>query len=104
MLAPTGNARDPYDETQLAKHSPRRPKETVAENKLERIGRYCVQKTLGKGGFGLVYRAEDEQLRRLVAITVPHAELVSDANSANEHLVEARTVANWDPPKYRTGL
>ncbi len=92
------NTRDPYDETQLAKDTPRRSEETVAEDQLERIGRYRVQKILGKGGFGLVYLAEDEQLKRLVAIKVPYAELVSDANSAEEYLIEARTVANLDHP------
>ncbi len=92
------NARDPYDETQLAKDSPLRSEEAVTEDQVERMGRYRVQEILGKGGFGLVYLAEDEQLKRLVAIKVPYAELVSDATSAEEYLIEARTVANLDHP------
>jgi serine/threonine protein kinase len=31
---------------------------------------------LGKGGFGLVYLAHDDQRRRFVAIKVPHRKLV----------------------------
>lgn len=40
-----------------------------------RIGRYRIEKVLGQGSFGIVYRAEDEQLNRPVALNVPHAKL-----------------------------
>ena len=45
----------------------------------EKIGRYRVEKILGQGGFGLVYLAHDDQLQRLVAIKVPHRQLVDSA-------------------------
>lgn len=64
----------------------------------ERIGRYRVERLLGKGGFGLVYLAYDDQLQRLVAIKVPHARLVATITDAEAYLVEARTVANLDHP------
>jgi serine/threonine protein kinase/formylglycine-generating enzyme required for sulfatase activity len=63
-----------------------------------RIGRYRIEKILGKGGFGLVYLAQDDQLRRLVAIKVPHPERVSQSEDAEAYLTEARTVANLDHP------
>ena len=64
----------------------------------ERIGRYRIEKELGKGGFGLVYLAQDEQLNRPVAIKVPHANLISKPEDAEAYLAEARTVANLDHP------
>ena len=64
----------------------------------KRIGRYRIEKILGKGGFGLVYLAHDEQLDRLVAIKVPHAKLISKPEDAEAYLTEARTVANLDHP------
>src|SRR5947199_8333644 len=64
----------------------------------QRIGRYRVERLLGKGGFGLVYLAHDDQLQRLVAIKVPHAKLVAQATDAEAHLTEARAVASLDHP------
>lgn len=64
----------------------------------QRIGRYRIEKVLGKGGFGLVYLAHDEQLDRLAAIKVPHAKLISKPEDAEAYLAEARTVANLDHP------
>ena len=62
------------------------------------IGRYRVEKVLGKGGFGLVYLANDDQLQRLVAVKVPHARLVAQTTDAELYLTEARTVASLDHP------
>jgi serine/threonine protein kinase/formylglycine-generating enzyme required for sulfatase activity len=64
----------------------------------ERIGRYRLEKVLGKGGFGLVYLARDDQLSRPVAIKVPHRKLVDRPEDAEVYLTEARTVANLDHP------
>jgi serine/threonine protein kinase len=64
----------------------------------ERIGRYRIERVLGKGGFGLVFLARDEQLTRPVAIKVPHAQLVAKAGEAEAYLTEARTIANLDHP------
>jgi len=64
----------------------------------KRIGRYRVEKVLGRGGFGLVYLARDGELDRMVAVKVPHAALVSKPEDADEYLLEARTVANLDHP------
>ena len=69
-----------------------------AESAPTRIGRYRIERVLGKGGFGLVYLAHDDQLQRLVAIKVPHDKFVTQTIDAEAHLTEASTVANLDHP------
>ena len=62
------------------------------------IRRYRVERILGQGGFGLVYLAHDDQLRRAVAIKVAHADRVTRPEDAEAYLAEARTVAGLDHP------
>ncbi|MGO9915315.1 MAG: protein kinase domain-containing protein [Isosphaeraceae bacterium] len=78
--------------------SPDPPGDAAPAEHPEHIGRYRVERLLGKGGFGLVYLAHDDQLQRLVAIKVPHAHLVAKTSDAEAYLTEARTVANLDHP------
>ena len=70
----------------------------TAEAPPSHVGRYRVEKTLGQGGFGVVYLAHDEQLKRLVAIKVPHRGLVTRPGDADDYLAEVRTVASLDHP------
>lgn len=62
----------------------------------EFIGRYRVDRLIGKGGFGAVYLAYDASLERLVALKVPHAKHLADPGSGEEYLAEARVVAKLD--------
>src|SRR5437868_5335151 len=64
----------------------------------ERIGRYLIERILGRGGFGLVYLGFDEQLNRRVAIKVPHAHRIRRTEDTDLYLKEARTVASLDHP------
>lgn len=64
----------------------------------ETIGRYRVDKTLGKGGFGCVYLAYDEELRRNVTIKVPHAHRIEREKDVEAFLTEARTLAKLEHP------
>lgn len=92
------NDSNPYDVTQDQQGNPIPKDEGSPAKHPERIGRYRIEKVLGKGGFGLVYLAQDEQLHRFVAIKTPHASLISRPEDAEAYLVEARTVAGLDHP------
>ena len=64
----------------------------------DRIGRYRIERVLGKGGFGVVYLALDEQLNRPVAVKVPLPYRFARPEDAESYLVEARTVASLEHP------
>lgn len=62
------------------------------------IGRYRVVGTLGQGGFGKVFLAQDDDLDRAVAIKVPRPERVSKQEDLEAYLDEARILASLDHP------
>jgi len=64
----------------------------------ERIGRYALQRQLGKGGFGRVYLGWDELLERQVAIKLPRHRYASVAHRREQFLKEARMAARLRDP------
>jgi serine/threonine protein kinase len=60
---------------------------------LGRIGHYEVLEILGKGGFGIVLRAFDETLQRVVALKVLAPALASTSPARKRFLREARSSA-----------
>ena len=62
------------------------------------IGRYQVKSLLGKGGFGSVVLAFDQQLDREVAIKFPHQSIGLNQQEIDLQLHEARTIAKLDHP------
>lgn len=64
----------------------------------ERIGRFRILGLLGRGSFGDVLLALDEQLGRKVALKVPHQERFVTAESREVFLREARTAAQLQHP------
>lgn len=62
------------------------------------IGRYHVTSSLGRGVFGTVYLARDDDLQRMVAIKVPHRELTGNHEHLAACLAEARRFASIEHP------
>src|SRR5262249_10555922 len=62
------------------------------------LGRYRVTGQLGRGGFGVVYRGYDDDLRREVAIKVPHRHRIASPADVEAYLAEARILAGLDHP------
>lgn len=65
---------------------------------MTKFGRYELLEELGRGGFGTVYKAEDQVLGRIVALKVLHPALVIDPTFLDRFKQEARTAARLDHP------
>jgi len=63
---------------------------------MTKFGRYELLEELGRGGFGTVYKAEDQVLGRLVAIKILHPALLVETNFIERFRQEARTAAMLD--------
>jgi serine/threonine protein kinase len=66
----------------------------VRPGSLGRLGHFEVLELLGKGGFGIVMKAFDEKLRRMVAIKALGPQLVGSANARSRFVREARAAAS----------
>ena len=69
---------------------------------LERIGRYRLLEQIGTGGQGRVYRAEDTELRRTVAVKVMNQTAYAEPQYVEAIRREAQVAASLDHPNIVT--
>src|SRR5690349_12890761 len=62
------------------------------------VGRYSLERELGRGGMGVVYLAREVRLDRPVAIKLLPPELAAHENLRDRFLREARTAARLSHP------
>lgn len=63
-----------------------------------RVGKYVIRRVIGRGAFGIVYQAHDDQLQRDVALKLPRPEVVLDREKLVRFEREATTAAALDHP------
>jgi serine/threonine protein kinase len=85
----------------------RSPQSTSVRPTLPVIPGYALLDELGRGGMGVVYKARDTTLGRLVALKVPRAEALADSLTRMRFQNEARAAAGLDHanlvPVYEAG-
>ncbi len=62
------------------------------------LGRFEIRRTLGRGGFGIVYLAFDPVLCREIALKIPRGDALADAECRARFQREARAAAGLDHP------
>jgi eukaryotic-like serine/threonine-protein kinase len=66
------------------------------------LGRYRLLEQIGHGGMGIVFRAHDEELDRVVAVKIIPAGTFPDENSRKRFRREARVLAKLNHPNVTT--
>jgi len=63
-----------------------------------KLGRFELLETVGAGAFGIVYKARDPELHRVVAIKVPRAGQLTTGSDVDRFLRESRSLAQLHHP------
>ncbi|MCK4858510.1 MAG: serine/threonine-protein kinase, partial [candidate division Zixibacteria bacterium] len=66
--------------------------------RIERLGHFKIEATLGSGGMGTIYRAYDESMKRPVALKVLHSSLELSKRAQSRFVREAWIAGQLDHP------
>ena len=98
-----GDREDPPTHLRLL----RRPAGHAASKTPMRLGKFELLEVLGRGAFGIVYRAWDSERQTVLALKIPRSSLLNTREEADRFLREARSVSALDHPlivgAYETG-
>src|SRR4051794_37918629 len=73
-------------------------KEPDPDRSGQRLGHFLLQQKLGQGGMGVVYAAEDEKLRRRVALKLMPPEVARSPERRRRFVREARSASAFVHP------
>jgi serine/threonine protein kinase len=62
------------------------------------VGRYVLERIIGRGAFGIVYKAHDPDLNRAVAIKIPRPDVLLDGDRLARFETEVQACARLDHP------
>ncbi|MEM7560916.1 MAG: protein kinase, partial [Planctomycetota bacterium] len=79
------------------------PERTTGQHAVpERLGRFKILEVVGHGGYGVVYKALDEELNRFVALKVPRLETLIHESQRQRMLQEAKAMCRLSHPNLAT--
>ena len=69
---------------------------------IELASKYTIEEVVGRGGMGIVYKAEDTQLKRRVTLKFLPPELIQNEEAKESFILEAQTAAALAHPNICT--
>jgi len=87
-----------YDALEKMGQGPQGPQAAAPKKLPKDFGQYEIQEKIGRGGMGMVYKAKQVSLNRLVAIKILAPRLAASKNYVDRFLREARSAAALQHP------